>query len=197
MNGLEKILKDISDNAQSECDKILDEAKKNVGDIISEAKKQAEKISASEEIKLQLLSEDLNKRAESGAGLEKRRLILFEKQKIISDIIQKAYNKLLLLSDKEYFDVLMKLAENNIQAENGEILFNEKDKKRIPKGFVSQLNQKADKIGGRITLSAEAADIDGGFLLVYGGIEENCSFSSLFHSNNDALKDIVSKIIFE
>lgn len=193
MNGLEKILKDINDDAQAECDNIINQARQKADEIIKEASAQVMKNSLTENEKLKNLENDLNNRIQSAARLEKLRIILSEKQKIISDIINKAYQKLLSLPDKEYFNILMKLAERNIQNGNGEIVFNEKDKNRLPKDFIFELNEKAN---GSIILSNSTANIDGGFILVYGGIEENCSFDSIFHSNSEEFKDTTNKIIF-
>lgn len=197
MNGLEKIFQDINEDAKKECNEIINKANKTADEIINKANEEAKKILSSEEENLKNLSEDLNNRGKSTANLEKRRIILLEKQKIISDIIQKVYNKLLSLPDKEYFDILIKIAEKNIQGIDGEIIFNEKDKQRLPNDFIERLNKKAQKQGGNIKLSENTVKIDGGFKLIYGGIEENCSFSSMFHSNQDALKDKLNEIVFE
>ncbi len=197
MNGLERILKDIKDDAQVECDKIINQAKQKAGNIINEANNQAQKNLSFEQEKLKVLENDLNNRSQSAAKLEKRRMVLSEKQKIISDIIAKAHKRILDMPDKEYFDVLMKIALKNINKGNGEIVFNTKDKKRLPQKFISDINIRAEKIGGKIILSDKTADIDGGFLLIYGGIEENCSFEAVFHSNFEEFRDMVNRTVFE
>lgn len=196
MNGLEKILKDINDDTQAECDKIIHQAKQKADEIIDHANAQKRKISLDEDEKLKNLESDLISRTKSAARLEKRKLILTEKQRIISDIIDKAHKKLLSLTDKEYFDVLMDLAVKNIQPGSGEILFNEKDKKRLPENFIAEINIYAQKIRGNVALSESTVNIDGGFVLVYGGIEENCSFDSIFHSSYEEFRDTVNEIIF-
>ena len=38
--------------------------------------------------------------------------------------------------------------------------------------------------------------MNGGFVLAYGGIEENCSIDALFEERADALSDAVRKILF-
>ena len=38
--------------------------------------------------------------------------------------------------------------------------------------------------------------MDGGFLLVYGGIEENCTISAVFASKREELSDQVNRLLF-
>lgn len=196
MNGLEKILKDINDDTQTECNKILSEAKKQAEIIIKTTDNEAVKISEAEEQKLKILENELNSRSQSEAKIEKQKILLEEKQKIIDNIILKTYNKILSLPDKEYFEFLMKIAVKNIGRGNGKILFNSRDLKRIPNNFISQLDAQAQKVGGSIILSEKTMDIKGGFVLNYGGIEENCSLDALFYSRSEEMKDIINSLIF-
>ena len=39
-------------------------------------------------------------------------------------------------------------------------------------------------------------DIDGGFILIYGGIEENCSFRAMLDANREHLADKVNELLF-
>ncbi len=43
---------------------------------------------------------------------------------------------------------------------------------------------------------SEARNIDNGFILAYGGIEENCSIEAMFAEKRDELRDQVRKILF-
>ena len=56
--------------------------------------------------------------------------------------------------------------------------------------------QTAQKKGGHLVVSKEPKDMDGGFVLVYGGIEENCTIRAMFHTKQDELSDVVQKILF-
>ena len=49
---------------------------------------------------------------------------------------------------------------------------------------------------GEIELSDKCSDIDGGFILIYGGIEENCSFKALIDDNVEIFQDKVQKVLF-
>lgn len=80
--------------------------------------------------------------------------------------------------------------------EAGEIRFNEKDKKRLPAGYDKTAAGAAAKKGGKLSLSDETCEIDGGFILVYGGIEENCSFEAIFAAERESLQDQVHTLLF-
>ena len=42
----------------------------------------------------------------------------------------------------------------------------------------------------------EPRPIEDGFVLVYGGIEENCTFRALMDAKKDQLQDTVNQILF-
>ena len=53
------------------------------------------------------------------------------------------------------------------------------------------------KKGGKLTLLKEGNDtIRGGFVLLYGGIEENCTFKAMFDSKKGELSDKVHVLLF-
>ena len=45
-------------------------------------------------------------------------------------------------------------------------------------------------------VSAGSRDIDAGFVLTYGGIEENCSFDAIFDSARETLQDKAQELLF-
>ena len=50
--------------------------------------------------------------------------------------------------------------------------------------------------GGALSLSRDAKEMSGGFILVYGGIEENCTIRALFDAERDELSDKVHGLLF-
>ena len=50
--------------------------------------------------------------------------------------------------------------------------------------------------GGSLTLSKEQRTLDGGFILIYGGIEENCTIRALFDARRETLQDQVHGLLF-
>ena len=66
----------------------------------------------------------------------------------------------------------------------------------MPKGFEAEMEKAAQKKGGSLKLSSEAKEMDGGFILVYGGVEENCTIRAMFDAKRDELSDKVYRILF-
>ena len=63
---------------------------------------------------------------------------------------------------------------------------------RILKTYVLAAAEK----GGSLVLSKEQKAIEDGFILVYGGIEENCTLKALLDAKKDELQDKVNEILF-
>ena len=134
-------------------------------------------------------------RAESAADLQKRRAVLAAKQELIGQVIQKAHETVLALPAAEYFSAVQKLAARFALEGEGVVYFNAADLARLPKDFEKTLNSAAPS-GSTLTVSRETRPIDGGFVLAYGGIEENCSFEALFNANREGMQDQVQKLLF-
>ncbi|NLY48131.1 MAG: hypothetical protein GX059_03820 [Clostridiales bacterium] len=198
MTGLEKMIKVIEADAQANADKILAEAREESDRIISEAKEEAKQCAAKIAEKPASEIKVIMDRAESGARLVKRQMILDAKQKIINDIIQKAKRKLAGLSDKEYFDMILQMVRKYAYSQAGVIKFSKADLDRLPKDFEKSLELVLkDKENASLIVSDESVKIDGGFILVYGDIEENCSFDALFSDAKDELQDKLNAFLFE
>ena len=67
---------------------------------------------------------------------------------------------------------------------------------RLPEGFAVKLQDIAVKHGGSLKVSDERADVENGFILRYGGIEENCSLRALFSAKQEELQDEVHRSLF-
>ncbi|MCR5100980.1 MAG: hypothetical protein K6B41_06460 [Butyrivibrio sp.] len=196
MAGLDKIIGEINAESQRVIDDIINKANSEAQAIKAEAEKSAnescEKLSRDKQIRL---SDQLS-RAQSAAALAKRQRLLQEKQLIISEVIASAKEKLIALPDSEYFDMVLKLVKKSALPEDGEIIFNQKDKGRLPADFSSKVAAVAKEAGGNLKVSDSTRNIDGGFVLVYKGIEQNSSISALFDTNIEALQDKIQGLLF-
>ncbi|TAH72139.1 MAG: hypothetical protein EWM47_03995 [Anaerolineaceae bacterium] len=199
MTGLEKIIKAIEADAQASVDKILAEAKEEAEDILSLATKEAKQDSAKIAEMPAFEVKAILSRAESSAKLLKRQMILDAKQQVINDIILKAKTKLTSLSDTDYFDIILQIVKKHAHKQAGIIMFSQADLDRLPKKFEKSLETAIKGIqNASLTISKEnSAKIDGGFILVYGDIEENCSFEALFNDAKEELQDKVNAFLFE
>lgn len=196
MSGLNKLVEQIKTAALNAAEIKLTEARQQAENIIREAEENAKQESDIILQKANQKATDIIERAKSSAGLQKRKTILSAKQQIIEEAIQKTKDTLKSLSDEEYFDLIFKMVSKYAQPKTGQIIFSLRDLERIPADFEQQINQAIMPRGGSLTISSENRPIDGGFVLVYGDIEENCTFTAVLRSKYDILQDKVHKYLF-
>ena len=196
MTGLDKIVNLIDAEASASADEIINSAEMEAKKIVAQAKIDAEN-SASLIIKnAEDKAEFILKRAASLENLKEREMILDVKREQINYILDETKKCLRSLPVEEYFDLILKLCKKYISPSKGEIIFSATDLKRIPHDFQANLSKVAQTIGAEITVSEKTSNINGGFILSYGDIEENCSFDALFESKFDLLSDKVNEILF-
>ncbi|MDY6038835.1 MAG: V-type ATP synthase subunit E [Eubacterium sp.] len=197
MTGLDKIKKSILDEAAGAAKSAMDEAVAKAKSIEEESKAETEKkcaeISQTTEFKIVSLKD----RTKSSAELERNRKILETKQALITEIIEKAKTQIKDLPDEEYFNFLLKIAEKSVHAGEGTFSLSKGDLERLPSNFAGELKEIADRKGAKLTIATEAMDIDDGFVLSYGGVEENCTLEAIFADKKDELSDLAQKILFQ
>lgn len=196
MSGLDNIIKEIQASAKVEADAILQEADQYCEAYMAEVKekvqKEVEQFQKKAEAKRTLYEE----KTKSSAQFRERNAILKAKQQSIDTVIKAAQEKITNLPKEEYFEFLIKLFEKNVQAQNGIMYLSEKDKDAMPMDFKEKIEKMAGENGGQIMISSDRANVNGGFILAYGEIEENCQIKALFDANIDRLKDIASRHLF-
>lgn len=193
MTGLEKILAQIRSDSDNACADIKNRTDRQCDDIIANAQAQAALIIEAGDEAAKRKSNDIIDRAKSAADLEERSVMLRTKQEIISSALDSAREYLCTLPDEEYFDLILKLSAKYSEDGEGAMHFSQKDLSRLPADFESKLNKT---VKGTVTVSKEPVSIDGGFILIYGGIEINCAFSSIFSAENERFSDEVAKLLF-
>lgn len=196
MTGLDKIVNQILDDAGKEASQVIEKAQAEADGILSAAREACEKLTAENDERIAEYEKNYIERIQSSAQLKKRQAVLKAKQQIISDMLDKAYEELCRKDGDEYFDLIKKMLEKFALAKSGEVYFSKRDLDRMPKGFAAEISKIAESKGGELVLSQEARELDGGFILVYGGVEENCSFKALISAQRDELSDKVHQLIF-
>ena len=193
MSGIDVIISQIEQDTQAVCEKIIAEAQAKADKILAEARDQAQSVAAAGKDKTAARVADIKKRGDSAADLEEKRVMLRAKQDIISTMLKKGLDDAKNLPDNEYFALIVQMVEKYSQPEDGIICFGRRDKERMPDDLPERVNSAAK---GRLTLAVEDADIDAGFILKYGGIEQNCSFDAIFASEAETLSDRAGKLLF-
>ena len=193
MSGIDKIIKQIEEDTKAVCDGIIAQAENKAEEIRTDADAQAVRIRESSDQRITAVVTDMKKRGDSAADLEEKMILLKTKQGVISDMIALGVERLKNLPDDEYFALILKMVQKYSQPQDGEIRFGSRDISRLPAGFIGEVNKVAS---GALTLSDTTAPIDAGFILIYGGIEENCSFDAIILSEDETIKDKAGKLLF-
>lgn len=196
MAGIDVITKEILQDASDRAAEIAAKAQEQAAAIEAEARETAAKNSEAAAAKAERDVAAYDRRVQSQIRMEKREAVLAAKQEVIDQVIEEAYHRLMELDDQKYFDMLEKLIAKNVQNAKGEILFSASDRERLPADFMTRVQSAAERKGGSLTLSKETAGIDGGFVLRYGGIDENCSLKALFDEKREVLQDRVHSILW-
>lgn len=191
MTGLENITGQIKKEAEKAAEEIIRDAEKKAAEYIENAKAESLKIAKAAEEKSVRRAADLTARMTAADELKFSRSVLLKKQEIIRDICVSAKAELASLEKDEYFDFLTKLLDVYSRDTQGEIMLTAADKARI----TAEFEKAAAK--HNLTVSEESIDTDGGFILVYGSIEINCTLDALFDSYNEELTDMLNGFLFE
>ncbi len=66
----------------------------------------------------------------------------------------------------------------------------------MPNGYEAKIKKVSESRGGSLTVSETGRNIENGFVLAYGGIEENCTLRALFDGKREKLSDKVRELLF-
>ena len=93
---------------------------------------------------------------------------------------------------EDYFELIYTFAKK-LNGMSGVVLLNKKDMNRLPKDFLARL----EKCGVKAELSKTPCDIESGFILKCGDIEENMDFSAILSEKRDAIEDFINQELFK
>lgn len=196
MSGLDKMKSRIFEEAEQSAAELLDQAKKDAEKIVKDAVEKAGADAEHIRVKAAADAKEYAKRAESSADMNRKQALLAAKQDVICSVLEDAYSQVMNMDDAAYFEMLGKMLDKYMLAQDGAICFSKRDLDRMPKSFAEKIDASAKAKGGKLVISEEARKIDGGFILVYGGIEENCTIKAVFDAKREELADVVKRQLF-
>lgn len=196
MTGLEKMKSQILEEAKKAADQKIADAKAKASEIASQAEAEAVRTSEAITQKADTQVAGYRERVLSSMDLQRRTKILAAKQEVIAQVLEKAYQSLTTMQEDEYFAMLLKMLDKYALPEEGIIFFSTEDLGRMSAGFQAEVTAAAEKKGGKLVISKEGRRIENGFVLAYGGIEENCTLRAMFDAKKDELSDQVHRILF-
>lgn len=196
MSGIDKILQEIEEEGRAAADRITQEAGEKIENLRKEILEKAQ--ARCEEIRAQggRESRGILERGASGAELLSRRMILEAKQELLAELLRKAQESIYQMENHEYFALIRRIVAKNALPRPGELLLSPEDRERLPDGFEKELAGLLPE-GGSLKVSSETRDIRGGCVLLYDGVEENCSIEALFSAGKDEMTDLARSILFQ
>ena len=196
MDGIEKITGRINADVQREIDELNAGARKEADEIAAQYKAQAGRESAEILERGKKSAAEREERLAGVAQLECRKLELAARQDLLQEAFGKALDNLLHLPEKEYVDLLSKLAVKAARTGKEQVILSQKDRTRYGKQAVTAANEAlGDK--GRLTLSEDSRPIKGGLILSDGDVEVNCTFETLVRLQRSELEREVAKVLFD
>jgi len=198
MNGIDKIIERILNEADLDRKSILSKAEGEAKEIYQSLKDKADAealdiVNRGREQALRIIE-----RSEGSSELESRSMLLDTKQKLIDQAFQRAKGMLLELPDDEYTSLLAGLAAPALTSGSEEIILGQSDLRR--KAAVrKKINGKATEKGlpGKVTVSPQAGDFEGGLIVRQGNIETNCTFDTILRMLRDSMAGDVAGILFD
>lgn len=198
MTGTEKIKSRILEDARAKASEIEDVARRDADEIMDQAIKEAGLKRAEILKKAEAGSQEAYRRLLSSAGLEGRKDLLRAKQDMVEAAFRGALERIVNLPDREYQKLLEDMAVRAAGKGNGEILLSEKDRSRLDREFLNNVNKRlqATGINGNLVLSKDTIRSSGGFILKSGDMEVNSTLEILFGMLKPELENEVVKILF-
>ena len=193
MNGIERITQRISADAQAEIDRVLGEARAEAEKIAARYQAQADAEAADLDAKNKKAAAEREERLAGTAQMEARKAALAAKQEMVERAYGLALQKLCSLPEEKYTAVLAELLVQASSTGKEEVVFSEKDRRKVGKAAVD----KANKDGGKkLVLSGETRPIQGGFILRAENVEVNCAFDTLVRLQKAETAGAVVKKLF-
>jgi len=198
MSGAQKLKEKIICEATERAEKVLAEAGLRAEEIVAAARKQAEAKSRDILEQARLQAEERRRRVRTIAELDARKAILGAKEKQIEDTFRQALARLQALPPANAREMLLPMLLAAAQSGREEIMVSARDRELFSPEFMAAVNAALEKQGrqGRLTLSAAAREMQGGFVLRSGEVEVNSSFDSILRMQRDQLEPEVAAALF-
>lgn len=196
MTGIEKILQEIQEEGQKAAAALSAEGEAKIEALQEEIRRQTEAQCAEIARGGEEECRRIRERSHSSSRLLERRMLLEAKQELLEAVLEKAQASVYAMEDSAYFELLLGLIRKRALPQKGELLLSAGDQARLPDHFEQRLQKELPE-GAQLEISRETREIRGGCVLLYGGVEENCSIEALFSAEREELTDLAQSILFQ
>lgn len=195
MNGLDVITDKILSQAR-ECAEMQKESMmKEKNPYFQEREQAIQKLSEEYEKKRTNELKMIKERSEAAIEQKSKQNLMQTKIDVINYIISESESAVLSMDDEKYFAAMKKLVVKAAPKGKCEIMFNKRDNERMPQGFMEECRKECPD--AELSLSGNAADINGGFIISNGAIEENFAISDIIDFSRDELEDMLNMFFKE
>lgn len=195
---IENITQRIISDAKKKTAKLKKEAEAEAKKIIQEAEQEVERMTADYRVRAKKQAEEEKKRVLALARLQARDAVVLEKRQAVESVIEDGLKKVLRLPESQYHAFIKKMLLEAIETGEEEVILSEEDRKKFGEKLILEINAELSKSGkkGKIRLSSETREIQGGFILRSGGVELNSSLPVLVESLRHELESEIIKVLF-
>lgn len=186
--SIEKITSKIISDAEALAKVTLDEANARCDEILAEAASKAEELVREAEKNGQEEKEKLISRRKAVADIDGRKIVLEEKQRLITSCFDQAVDQIVSMNKDDYIAFLTELVKKTGEKE-GELILNSGDAEKLGEDLIRAISGAVADSG--ITLSKETRNIRGGFLLKKGSVYINGTVEALVE---EAKEDLVGEV---
>jgi vacuolar-type H+-ATPase subunit E/Vma4 len=193
MADVSQIVEKILSDAKQEEKSILETAKRAAAEIIQEAENTAQSAYEEEIARAKKDAQAIADRNLSAIETEQRKVILSIKQQLLEECFREAVKTLNQMPQEEFMSFLeKKLTESSLKGEGVLIL-----PKRYKVGRLNLMGLNVKLKGLKVSVSDDSdRQVEGGFILAVGLIEENYTFERLVEAAKDALMQQVTELLF-
>ncbi len=187
----EAIIEKILSDAQIKADSFLSVARETADDILSKAAEQCKAYYSASRATIDTTVKDLEKRSETVAGMDAKKLLLAAKATLLDNVYTLALDKFKNLDQKTYTAILNGMLN---YADDGDIVtVSKREKDIVNEEFISAY---AKKKGIKLSLNKKFGEFDGGMILTGKGIDKNLNFDVELALLRDATETQIAKELF-
>lgn len=199
MSKIDNLSAKIIEDANTKAEAILKEAKDTQTSMVENKTKEAQVLKLRMLEKAKIEASTAKQRIISNAELTVRNEKLVAKQTMIDKVFLGALEKLSLITDSEYLEILKRYLLSMEIAGDEDIIIPGKYKDIVNNVYLSEINTVLKTSGkqGEITLSSESRDINSGFIVLKNGIEINNTFESLVNSLRNEMEALIVEQLFK
>lgn len=188
-SGAEKLTSRILEEAEAEAGRVIMEAEAKAGAIASEAAAEAERLNMEYAKRAERAAEDIIERSRTNAALDSRKAALREKRRVLGEAFALAKKELCALEGERRRALIERMIREN--AKGGETLRPAKPDRELIAALIAELEPSLPLSLG------EDMEAGGGFRLLGGGYETDCTFEALLKGFRERREGEAARLLFE